>query len=217
MNVAQAADMLEGFEAGFALRTRSFWMIVIGQFCFAFAATGTLVHMAAHLEGLGYTSAHAAFAVSLIFGFAALGKVIMGFLADRISARMALAANFAIQSIGVATVSVAGHAGLIAVFVVIYGLTVAAPLMLLPLVIAESMGLKRFGFISGLTGLAQTFGAAVGPLVSGKIFDVTKSYAHAFELIIAINIIAALAVFLCRSYEAECSRQAPAAQAAVSA
>ena len=217
LTVAQAADQLEGFEAASALGTRSFWMIVVAQFCFAFAATGTLIHMAAHLEGLGYTSASAALVISLIFGFAALGKVIMGFVADRITARMALAANFAIQSIGVATVFALGHAGFAALFVVIYGLTVAAPLMLLPLVIADSMGLKRFGFISGITGLAQTFGATVGPLAAGRIFDATGSYAPAFELIIAVNIVAALATFSCRTYQAECLRRSPVVPAAVSA
>lgn len=217
MTVAQAAEQLEGFEAADALGTRSFWMIVIAQFCFAFAAAGSLIHMAVHLEGLGYTAANAALVISLIFCFAALGKVIMGFVADRITARMALAANFAIQSIGVAAVFAIGHSGLIAVFVVVYGLTVAAPLMLLPLVIADSMGLKRFGFISGITGLAQTLGAAVGPLAVGRIFDVTRSYAHAFELMIAVNIVAALATFSCRTYQAECSRRASVVEATVSA
>jgi len=217
MTVAQAADQLEGFEAASALGTRSFWMIVVAQFCFAFAATGTLIHMAAHLEGLGYTSANAALAISLIFGFAALGKVIMGFAADRITARRALAATFAIQSIGVATVFAVGHSGLIAVFIVVYGLTVAAPLMLLPLVIADSMGLKRFGFISGITGLAQTFGAAVGPLAAGRIFDITGSYAADFELMIVVNIVAALATLSCRTYQAECSRRTSVVEATVSA
>jgi len=98
----------------------------------------------------------------------------------------------------------------------IYGLTVAAPLMLLPLVIAESMGLKRFGFISGITGLAQTFGAAVGPLAAGKIFDVTGSYAVAFELMIAADIVGALAVFFCRSFAAERSRRRSTVAVAVS-
>jgi cyanate permease len=92
------------------------------------------------------------------------------------------------------------------VFVIVYGLTVAAPLMLLPLVTAESLGLKRFGFLGGMTGLAQTFGATVGPLVTGRIFDVTRSYTMAFELYIAINVLGALAAFACKSYAAERGR-----------
>ena len=130
----------------------------------------------------------------------------MGFVADRITARIALATTFAIQSIGVATIFVVGHAGLIALFVVVYGISVAAPLMLLPLVIAESMGLKRFGFLSGITGLAQTTGAAVGPIVAGKIFDISGSFIPAFELMIVVNIVAAIAILACRTYAVESSR-----------
>jgi MFS family permease len=209
MTVAQAAETLEGFEAGPALHTRSFWLIVIAQFCFAFAATGTAIHMVAHLEGLGYSASRAALAMSLIFGFAAIGKVIMGFMADRLTARTTLGLCFLVQAIGTALVFLAGNAAIVVLFVVVYGLTVAAPLMLLPLVTAESLGLKRFGFIAGMTGLAQTFGAAIGPLVAGRIFDVTGSYTAAFELFIIINLVGAVAAFACRSYAAERTRRLP--------
>jgi MFS family permease len=207
MTVAQAAETLEGFESGPALRTRSFWLIVIAQFCFAFAATGTAIHMVAHLEGLGYSSSRAALAMSLIFGFAALGKVIMGFMADRLTARNTLGLCFIVQAIGTALVFLAANPVIVVLFVTVYGLTVAAPLMLLPLVTAESLGLKRFGFIAGMTGLAQTFGAAVGPLVTGRVFDVTGSYTAAFELFIMINLIGAAAAFACRSYTVERTRR----------
>jgi len=39
MSVAEAAEMLEGFETAAALRTRSLWMIVLAQFLWAFATT----------------------------------------------------------------------------------------------------------------------------------------------------------------------------------
>jgi sugar phosphate permease len=207
LSVAQAAENLEGFEAGAAVRTRSFWLIGAAQFCFAFAATGTAIHMVAHLEGLGYAASRAALAMSLIFGFAAIGKVIMGYMADRLTARNTLGLCFLVQAIGTAMVFLAANSIMVVLFIIVYGLTVAAPLMLLPLVTAESLGLKRFGFIAGMTGLAQTFGAAVGPLVAGRIFDVTRSYAGAFELFIVINVLGALAAFACRSYPAERTRR----------
>ncbi|HUN58530.1 MAG TPA: MFS transporter [Candidatus Binataceae bacterium] len=211
MTVAQAAETLEGFESGPAMRTRSFWLIVIAQFCFAFAATGTAIHMVAHLEGLGYSSSRAALAMSLIYGFATIGKVVMGFMADRLTARNTLGLCFIVQAVGTALVFLAANPVIVVLFVIVYGLTVAAPLMLLPLVTAESLGLKRFGFIAGMTGLAQTFGAAIGPLVAGRIFDVMGSYTAAFELFIMINLIGAAAAFACRSYSAERTRRVSAA------
>src|SRR5207245_10182631 len=83
VTVGQGAERLEGFETAEALRTRSFWMIVLANFCFAITATGSAIHMVAYLEGIGYKTAAAALVMSLIFAFAAIGKVVMGYLADR--------------------------------------------------------------------------------------------------------------------------------------
>jgi MFS family permease len=76
--VAQSVERLEGYETFEALRVRSFWMLVIANLCFGFAAAGTVAHMIAYLEGVGYKPGSAALAMSLFFGCAALGKVAMG-------------------------------------------------------------------------------------------------------------------------------------------
>jgi hypothetical protein len=48
MTVAEGAQRLEGFELDAAVRTRSFWVIVLA-FLFAFAGGGSLIHMVAYL------------------------------------------------------------------------------------------------------------------------------------------------------------------------
>jgi MFS family permease len=201
--VAEAAENLDGFETAIAVRTRSFWMIVIAQFCFAFAAAGVVIHLAAYLGGIGYAASAAALAVSVVFGCAAIGKILMGVLADRISGRFALGVNFGVQAIGLLLAFSVTTVPFLAVFVVVFGLTLGAPLMLIPLVIAESMGLKRYGAISGLTALANTLGAALGPLIAGRLFDLNGSYLAAFELFIGMYLIGAIASFTCRSYAVE--------------
>ncbi len=203
MTVAQGAEMLEGFETGEALRTRSFWYIVLANFCFAFTATGSLIHLVAYLEGLGYRASAAALTISVIFAFAALGKVLMGFVADRLTARIALVVCFVTQAAGLSIVFGAAHVGIIVAFVPLFGMSIAAPLMLLPLLTAESLGIKRYGVLSGLAGLAQTFGAMIGPIVAGRIFDITTSYVLAFEVCIAGMIVGALVAYACRSYSTE--------------
>lgn len=206
LTVAQGAEMLEGFEVREALRTRSFWMIIIVQFAFAFTAAGAAIHMVAYLENVGYKAGAAALAMSLMFGFAAMGKIAMGFIADRITARRALALDLAISSGGLALALAAARPGMILAFVPIYGISFAAPLTLLPLVVAESLGIRRFGALSGLTGLAQTFGAMIGPIVAGRVFDVTKSYGAAFDLFIVVLIGGVIGAWSCRPYQTERAR-----------
>ncbi len=205
----QASADLTGFETVEALRTLSFWMIALANFCFGLSATGTAIHMVAHLEGVGFAPATAALLMSLMFGLAAISKVLFGLLADRTSARFSLGLDFGLQAGAIALIFALNRFGVTPLFVAAYGLTVAAPLMLLPLLLAESVGLRRFGLLGGFVGLAQTFGATLGPLVSGAIFDSTKSYDLAFDLFIAINLIGAGAAMACKPFASAQSAAAP--------
>src|SRR5207253_2825423 len=72
-----------------ALRVRSFWLIGLAQFSFAFAASGTNLHAIPYFMGIGYGAARAALLMSLVLGIAGAGKLGMGLLADRIGARRA--------------------------------------------------------------------------------------------------------------------------------
>jgi MFS family permease len=65
---------------------------------------------------------------------------------------------------------------------------------LLPLVINESLGVRRLGSILGLLALFTTFGFAAGPAIAGRIFDVTGSYTDAWILFIAMGLVSALAM-----------------------
>jgi sugar phosphate permease len=206
MTVAERSQTLEGFETRAALRTRSFWMILIAHFCFAFAAAGTLIHMAAYLTDIGYKSANVAFAISLVFAATVFGKVFMGYFADRVSARIALTVNFVVQTLSLLLVFGASRVAVTIVFVPLYGFTLGPPLMLVPLLIAESLGLRRYGSLSGILGVPGTIGAVLGPPVAGYIFDVTHSYTSAFALFIVIDVIGALTTLACMSYTAQRAR-----------
>jgi sugar phosphate permease len=95
------------------------------------------------------------------------------------------------------------------VFLVVYGLTVGAPLTLVPLVMADSLGLRRFGSLSGLLGLFNIMGASAGPVVAGRIFDVTGGYAPAFEAFALALVLGAVATAGCVPLGAA-ARQEPA-------
>jgi MFS family permease len=200
MTVAQGANFLEGFEAPEALRTRSFWMLVVAHFCFGLMVVGMVVHIIAYLESLGYKASGAALAMSALFGLGGLGKVIMGYVADRIGARMALAADFAAIAVAFLLVFGAARVFVLIVFILTFGIATAAPVALLPLLVAESLGRRRYGVLAALTGIAGTMGAVVGPVIAGRIFDITGGYAAAFDLFILADAVAALATFVCQPY-----------------
>jgi MFS family permease len=83
--------------------------------------------------------------------------------------------------------------------------------VLSPLVVAESLGVKRYGSLMGLVGFPFTLGLAIGPLAAGAVYDLTASYARAFELCAVIAIVGVAASLLCVPAEWE---RIPAAEIA---
>ena len=211
VSVARASDALPGFELREAIRSRSFWMIAAAQFFFAAVSAGAGLHLITYLTELGYTPSFSAGMMSLVLVFAAFGKLAMGLFADRVSARIALTCNFLLASVGMMLIFGAARTVVLAPFVLICGLTLGAPLVLIPMLVAESLGLKRFGSIGGISGMFNTVGAFVGPVGAGKIYDLTGSYVPAFEVFVVMCLLGAAASFSCRTLEAEQSRQTGAA------
>lgn len=214
MSVAEAAEVLEGFETAAALKTRSLWMIVLAQFLWAFATAGSIIHLIQYLIDHHYSAASAANLLSLIFGLCTLGKVVMGLVADRVTARLAATWVLLLNAFGLLLLFGVEHAWVIVPLLATYGFLQAAPLILFPLLTAESMGLKRYGSIFGIVSCANTIGAVLGPPVAGSIFDATHSYVVAFTLFVASYFAAAIASYVSRPYEAEVARITPAASRA---
>ncbi len=194
---AQAQVPVRGMEIGPALAGRSFWMVCAATLCFALAVSGTNLHSVPHLIGLGYAPARAALTFSLVLAFGGMGKLCSGWIADRIGARVALAAALAGMALGIGLLTAASQRTALAAYVAVYGLTFGAPLVLLPLLMAEAVGLRRFGSLYGLAGVFHTAGSALGPVIAGHIFDLRGAYSRAFEAFVILLIIGAAAAFAC--------------------
>jgi len=67
---------------------------------------------------------------------------------------------------------------------------------MVPLLVGECFGLRAFGKILGLVMISATLGAAAGPVLTGRIFDVTGSYTLAF-VIHGVSFAMAAMVFYC--------------------
>jgi cyanate permease len=93
--------------------------------------------------------------------------------------------------------------------VIFYGLAFGGALVLIPIVQVDSLGLKRFGSVAGLAGFFQTVGASVGPIVTGRIFDLMSSYTLAFQVFLLLAVIGAAATLMCLPLETEQARLVP--------
>jgi MFS family permease len=194
---AERADALPGYEVREALRTRAFWMLVVAQFSFGFAIGGTYHHLVAYLEGLSYSLHSATLVVSIFLGMVAIGKPTMGALGDRIGGKNALGIGFAMIAASVFILLGARQPAMLVLWLIVIGIAGAAPAALVPMVTAETLGLKRFGTLYGWLGSVLTLGLFLGPLMIGWMTDVSGSYSMSFELCALVFMVGSAASFLC--------------------
>jgi MFS family permease len=86
---------------------------------------------------------------------------------------------------------------MLALYLIVIGIAGASPIALVPMVTAETLGLKRFGTLYGWLGSMLTFGLFLGPLTIGWLTDVTGSYTMPFELCALVALVGSVASFLC--------------------
>lgn len=196
-----ANPLAAGLDIGPALRARSFWMIAAAQFCYSLAGAGGTVHTVPYLIRAGFRPERAAEVFSVTFALASAGKFLMGLTADRLTGRVALAITLMLAALGQILVLGAHSDLMIAGYAVLYGTMSGAPLALIPMVIAESFGLKRFGSVSGLTGIFITLGGAAGPLLGGLIVDRGWGYPVVFTLFSGVLAAGAAATLVCSPLE----------------
>jgi MFS family permease len=191
----QRAASVEGLNRSEAIRGRSFWLIGFTYFIYLMGVGLGVVHFVPNLIGLGMSAQRAAAIFSVAMLVSTLGKPVMGILADRLNARLALAIALLSLSCAFLLLTEASHPLVLIPLVIFYGIGVGAPVALVPMLMAESVGLKAFGTLVGLLGIFGMLGTATGPMFAGRIFDVTGMYTTAFILTSIFLFIAALLPF----------------------
>ena len=206
---AAAADAPEpvpiqvsGFELWQARKTRSFWLICAVQILVG-STLGMGPHYVAYLTGLGYSAAFAATVVSMFLVMTTLGALLGGPFSDRVGARIAMTGTCILGALGAAGLMGASHALGLMVTILAGGFALGAYGVQMPLVIIESLGVKRFGSLMGVTGVFYTIGAFISPIVAGRIFDVTGSYEIAIASFVVMFIASAVALLGCRTLAGE--------------
>ncbi|HLH77023.1 MAG TPA: MFS transporter [Candidatus Binataceae bacterium] len=194
---AQEVAALPGLELGPALSAAAFWLVLAADCAYSFAFGAVQVHSITYLIGLGYSAQHAAWVFSGQVCVSAIGSVVFGALADRIGARRSLTIAMLLVPAGLLAFTGAGgrFAPLaLAGFILGWGGGAGCVTPLLPILLAESLGMRRLGTLSGMVRSGAAIATAFGPLVSGMIFDRSGSYVPAFYLAAAAMVVAAGAI-----------------------
>jgi MFS family permease len=169
------ADMLPGLTPREAVATPAFWLLAATFFFVAMALLGSSAHVVPLLTDRGMTAA-AATATFGLFGLSTMtGRVLSGFLIDRIFAPY-IASVFWLAPIGGFALLTSGYGLLPGLGVVMIGLGLGTEVDLIAFMISRYLGLKAFGALYGLFFMAFSLGGAVGRFLGGYLFDLAGSY-----------------------------------------
>jgi MFS family permease len=184
-----------------ALKGHTLWLLLVANFVSYMLVSSTYVHEISFLTGLGYTPVHATLALTAQWTVAGFGKPMSGVIADRVDVRRTLAVAWLACGWSTLFLLKAVHPGAVALYALFYGLVSGAPVTLMPLLIADCFGLKRFGTLSGILNFSGMVGASLGPLLAGRVFDMYKSYNPFFVLLAILATLNAVVPFLCARLE----------------
>ena len=177
---------LTGWTVREALRTRSFYAMTLVTLLATFTYSTILPHVSAHLSNEGMSTAAVVRALFLLAASGMIGKLLFGYLADRIGPRRVITLTQLGQIICILLMVGYPISPLIWVSVPLFGLFMGGYGPQMMLIIQDSYGLKHFGSISGLVNLSTVVSFGVGPLLAGLSFDLTDSYGPAFIIVAAM-------------------------------
>lgn len=169
------AKTVEGVDRIQAIKSRIFWTISFGFIAVATAVSGMVVHMVPLLRDAGLALPQAAAIASLIGVGVILGRVLIGWVIDRMFAPYIACFVFLATACGCVLLNLGGaQAAPVAAFLI--GFALGAEIDLIAYLTARYFGLRNYGFIYGLIYSMFSIGAAAGPAIIGHMFDVNGNY-----------------------------------------
>ncbi|HZA25913.1 MAG TPA: MFS transporter, partial [Dehalococcoidia bacterium] len=165
---------------GQVTRTPTFWLILVSLFIVSSATSGIGLHLVPHLTQQGLSAPAAVGAISIMSTSGALGALVLGVMAERVSPRLMMTLAYLLGAVSMLVLLMADTLTETYLFAVLQGLVGTGVNTLAPILWASYYGRASLGSIYGLSRAAQVSGFALGPLASGIVYDATGSYRSAF-------------------------------------
>jgi fucose permease len=175
----------------------AFYLLALGSMCSIGAVGGTNQHLKLFLSlDQGYAQADAMKIVSVVLTFSIVGRLFMGWLADRIAKKYVMLLIYLLIAAAIPLLFIATNSKVMYLFAAIFGLGLGGEYMIIPLMAADLFGVKAFGRLMGIVLTADGVAEAVLPKFIGRLRDQTGSYHTGFYVLIGIALLGAVAVAL---------------------
>ena len=181
-----------------AIITRpSFYLLMIGSMASIGAVGGTMQNLALYLSldrqfGQGVIDT----TLSLILVGSLLGRLLMGWLADRWPKQRVMLLIYLIVAATIPPLFYAPTPQTLAICAFFFGIGLGGDYMIIPLMAAEMYGLAVMGRVMGIVLTADGVSEALVPMLVASLRDRSGSYENGFMVLLVFAAIGAIAVSL---------------------
>jgi predicted MFS family arabinose efflux permease len=172
-----ASPEIPGLTVAEAWRDRALWQIGISTFLMMLLTIGLMVHQFEIMREAGISRANAAWLTSLFGAGGIVGKLVTGVLIDRYPPNWIGGLTLASAALAfLLLMSQFTTPALIVVAMAVNGYASGTKLQITGFMTTRFAGLRNFGKIFGMMAALIAAGSALGPVLAGRIRDVTGEY-----------------------------------------
>jgi MFS family permease len=168
---AHAATLPQPLEPVAALRTGTFWKILVGLFCCGFSMNLLGTHGIPMLLDRGFDAVTSSLAIGLVGLVAIAGTVLLGGMADKMPRRNLLAAVYFVRGLGFFALLLAGSGAELYLTATLMGIVWAGGAALSAAILADVYGLRLVGLLYGIAYFGHQLGAALSSFVGGWAYE----------------------------------------------
>src|SRR3982751_259429 len=183
------------------LGSKPFWLLLIGSICSIGSIGSINLHMKFVFRDAGFVDQNVlnatwATASELILFSSIAGRLSIGLLADLFSKKRVMAATYFIVAATILLLLAVSPArpGSLYVFAVVFGFSMGADYMLIPLMAAEQFGLNTLSRAMAIILPINTIGQTWGPYFVSAIREQRQNYIAPMMAVFAIAMVGALAI-----------------------
>lgn len=190
--------LISSMSGTMAMKTMRFWMLLVVYFLYTIVFASIAIHLVPHAVDLGFSLQIGAYVLGLATAISIFGKIGFGLLSEKFNTRYLIMISFLGLIASIVSLIKAQSLGQLCFFAVLFGLFYGGGTTLTPILVVENFGLVSYGEILGYTMIGLTLGQALGPIITGYIFDCTHNYYWAFVMFIGALCLATIAAYFAR-------------------
>lgn len=163
-----------GMSFAVALQGRFFWSVSLAYVFLMLAQVGGI----AHQYGLAreqLDEAQTAMVVAILPIASIIGRLVGGWLVDRMSIRLFSIGMMIMQAMSLSMLAGGFSVLTLCVGLFLFGATVGNLLMLQPLILAEAFGVREYARIFSVSNLMSSLGTSIGPALLGLAYAMSNN------------------------------------------